>query len=137
MRGIVAASLPALVAALSLVATQAFANPHVRVENRITFEFDDHLVEGLRFARRFDDYFSSHAMRTHDLDGDGALGPEEIQALRTDSFDPLARFDYYVHVWVGNGPGGAGDTVVTMMLQRLEGVLPLTASVSVSAAGGR
>ena len=31
----------------------------------------------------------------------GAFGPAEVQALRTDSFDPLARFDYYVHIWVG------------------------------------
>ena len=51
----------------------------------------------------FDYFYSSHAIRTHDLDGDGALGPEEVRSLRADSFDPLARFDYHVHVWVGDG----------------------------------
>ena len=102
MRGVVATFLPAVVAALSLAATHALANPHVWVETRITFELDDLGVDGLRFEWRFDDYYSSHTIRTHDLDGDGALGPEEVRALRRDSFDPLARFDYYVHVWVGN-----------------------------------
>ena len=93
--------MPAIMTALSLVAMQALANPHVWVESRITFEVEDHRVEGLTFAWSFDDYYSSHTIRTHDLDGDGALGPEETQALRTETFDPLARFDYFVHVWVG------------------------------------
>ena len=101
MRRALEASLPAAVLALSLAATPALANPHVWVEARITFELEDHRVERLAFAWRFDDFFSSHAIRTHDLDGDGALGPEEMRALRADSFDPLARFDYHVHAWVG------------------------------------
>ena len=88
-------------AALSLTATQALANPHVWVETRITFELEDHRVERLRFEWRFDDFYSSHTIRTHDADGDGALGPEEIRALRAGAFDPLSRFDYHVHVWVG------------------------------------
>ena len=103
MRTVATVSLPAIVLVLSLSATQAQANPHVWVEPRITFELEGHRVEGLTFAWRFDEYYSSHTIRTYDLDGDGALGPAEVQALRADSFDPLARFDYYVHVWVGEG----------------------------------
>ena len=102
MRNALGALLTAIVPALSLAATPALANPHVWVETRITFELEDHRVEALTFAWRFDDFYSSHAVRTHDLDGDGALAPEEVRALRTDSFDPLARVDYYVHVWVAD-----------------------------------
>ena len=102
MRFALGTSLAAAVVALSLAATSALANPHVWVESRITFELEDHRVDALSFSWRFDDFYSSHAIRTHDLDGDGALAPEEVRSLRADSFDPLARFDYYVHVWAGD-----------------------------------
>ena len=102
MRFALGASLAAAVVALSLAAAPALANPHVWVESRITFELEDHRVDALSFSWRFDYFYSSHAIRTHDLDGDGALAPEEVRSLRADSFDPLARFDYYVHVWAGD-----------------------------------
>ena len=96
------ASLPTAVLILALAAAQALANPHVWVEARITFALEEHRVERLGFEWRFDDYYSAHAIRAHDLDGDGALEPDEVRALRADSFDPLARFDYFVHLWVSN-----------------------------------
>ena len=102
MRIVATVSLPAIALVLSLAAVQARANPHVWAEPRITFKLEGDRVGGLTFAWRFDEYYSSHTIRTYDLDGDGALEPAEVQALRTDSFDPLARFDYYVHVWVGD-----------------------------------
>ena len=101
MRSALGACLAVAIAVLS-PAPSALANPHVWVEARITFELEDHRVEALTFAWRFDDFYSSHAIRTHDLDGDGVLGPEEARGLRTGSFDPLARSDYHVHVWVGD-----------------------------------
>ena len=101
MRNPLGASLPAVVLVLALAATDARANPHVWVDTSITFELEEHRVEGLTFEWRFDDFFSSHTIRTHDLDGDGTLGPEEVRRLRTDAFDPLARSGYHVHVWVG------------------------------------
>ena len=91
--------LPALLLALSLAASQARANPHVWVESGMTFELGDRSVEGVTFAWRFDDYYSSHAIRIYDIDRNGALGDAELGALRTGAFDPLAQFGYYVHVW--------------------------------------
>ena len=110
MWNVARASLPAVLLALSLAVTQARANPDVWVETGITFELEDHRVKGLTFAWRFDDYYSSRAMQTYDLDGNGALDSAEVKKLRAESFDPLARFDYYVHVWVG-GERGEGPEV--------------------------
>jgi len=102
MGGVAGTSLPAVIAVLSLAPPTALANPHVWIEARVTFELVEHRVAGLGLTWRFDEFFSSHTIGIHDLDGDGELGPEELRALRADSFDPLARFDYHVHVWVGD-----------------------------------
>ena len=101
MWNIAGMSLTAVLFALSVAATQARANPHVWVETGVTFELEDHRVTGLAFTWRFDDYYSSHALRTHDLDGNGALESAEREKLRAESFDPLARYGYHVHVWAG------------------------------------
>ena len=103
MVGAVRASLPALFLALSLAGVQAHANPHVWVEAVITFEFTDHRVEGLAFVWRFDELYSSHTIRSYDRDGDGALAAAETAALRAETFDPLARLGYHVHIWAGGG----------------------------------
>ena len=103
MSGALRASLPLLLLALSLAVARVHANPHVWVEAVATFEFAEHRVTGLAFAWRFDEYYSSHTIRSFDRDGDGTLGAEETRALRTETFDPLARFDYYVHVWAESG----------------------------------
>lgn len=103
MSSAVTATLAMLLLALSLVAPPAYANPHVWVEAKMAFELEDHRIKGLTFTWRFDDYYSSHAIQFHDLDRDGALGPVEVQELRAETFDPLGRFDYHVHVWAGGG----------------------------------
>ena len=94
MPNLVRATLPALLLALSVAVPQARANPHVWVEARMAFELEDDRVQGLTFVWRFDDYYSSHTMRSYDLDRDGALGPAEMRTLRADTFAPLVQFDY-------------------------------------------
>ena len=103
MLGTVRSSLPVLLLALLLAVAQAHANPHVWVEAVTTFEFANDRVRGFTFMWRFDEYYSSHTIRSYDRDGDGALRAAETEALRAETFDPLARFDYYVHVWAEGG----------------------------------
>lgn len=103
MSPVVRALLPAIFLASSLGTAPARGNPDVWVEAGIVFEFEDYRVTGLTFVWRFDDYYSSRAIRTHDHDRNGVLGPAEVEELRTGTFDPLARFDYYVHVWARGG----------------------------------
>ena len=86
---------------LTLAAAEARANPDIWVRAAMTFAFEDHKVSGVAFSWSFDDYFSSHAIHTYDVDGDGALDGAEVERLRAEAFDPLSRVDYYVHIWAG------------------------------------
>ena len=86
----------------ALAAAEARANPDVWVETTITVSFDQQRVSGLNFTWTFDDFYSAHAIRTYDLDRDGALDPLEAGRLRAETFDPLSAADYHVHVWSGD-----------------------------------
>ena len=96
-------ALAALLLALLPAPPAAHANPHVWVEARMAFELQEHRVKGLTFVWRFDDYYSSHTIRSHDRDRDGVFTPAEMRALRAGTFDPLGRSDYHVHVWTEGG----------------------------------
>ena len=87
---------------VSLAAAEARANPDVWVETTIAMAFDDRRVSGLTFSWTFDDFYSAHAIRTYDLDRDGAFNSLESGNLRAETFDPLSAADYYVHVWSGD-----------------------------------
>ena len=79
----------------------AHGNPDVWVKAGATYRFEDGKVTGISFEWKFDQYFSSRTMRTYDADQSGVLEPKEIEHLRSEAFDPLKKFDYYVHIWVG------------------------------------
>ena len=81
-------------------ASSAYANPDVWIKAGITYRFEDNKVSAVSYMWRFDEYFSSRSVRTYDVDESGVLEPEEAERLRIEAFDPLAKFDYYVHVWV-------------------------------------
>ena len=99
MLHLVKALLLALVVAVSLGVGRVNANPDVWVTAGIIFRFEDARVNGLTYVWRFDDYYSSRAVQTYDSNRDGTFGPQEVARLRAESFDPLTRFGYYVHVW--------------------------------------
>ena len=101
-----------------LGATEAHANPDVWVESTITVAFDQQRVSGLEFSWSFDDFYSAHAIRTYDLDRDGALNPLESRNLRAEAFDPLSSDGYFVHVW--SGEEGHEGLVVDRFAARIE-----------------
>ena len=103
MPRVVKTVLPAILLALSLAPPRADANPHVWVEVRMAFEIEDHRVKGLLFTWRFDEYYSSHTIKSYDQDGDGFFRRTEMRALRAGMFDPLGQSDYHVHVWAAGG----------------------------------
>lgn len=81
--------------------SDAHANPDVWVTAGATYRFEDNKVTAITFEWRFDEYFSSRTIQTYDSNENGVLEPEEVEHLRGEAFDPLKKFDYYVHIWVG------------------------------------
>ncbi|MBN67006.1 MAG: hypothetical protein CMM94_05510 [Rickettsiales bacterium] len=99
LSGFIKALALVLLFGASLGAGRAHGNPDVWVTAEVIFRFEDTRVSGLTYVWRFDDYYSSRTIQTYDSNQDGILGRQEVARLRADSFDPLAQFDYYVHIW--------------------------------------
>ena len=88
-------------AVLLLGITNADANPDVWVKTGLTYQFDNGKLSGLQFTWQFDEYYSSRSIQTYDTNQNKILESDEVSRLRAEAFDPLARFGYYIHLWVG------------------------------------
>lgn len=91
----------ALTALVSLEFSAALANPDVWVKAGMTYRLEGGKITGISYDWEFDEFFSSRTIAFFDADQDGELGPAEVEHLRSEAFDPLARFSYFVHVWEG------------------------------------
>jgi len=96
---LVAPLFAALLAAMG--APEVHANPDVWVRAGATYHFEDSKVSAITFEWRFDAYFSSRTIQTYDRDKSGVFEATEIDRLRGEAFEPLEKFDYYVHIWDG------------------------------------
>ncbi|SVE27526.1 uncharacterized protein METZ01_LOCUS480380, partial [marine metagenome] len=84
----------------TLGAAKVHANPDVWIKGATIFSFEDDKIISIGFDWQFDKYFSSRTISIYDTDQTGFLEPKEVERLREESFDPLKKFDYYVHVWI-------------------------------------
>jgi len=92
----------AVLLTLAMAPAAGWGNPDVWVRVVSTWHFGAAGVTGVTFEWRFDDFFSARTASTYDANRNATLEPSESTHLREEIFDPLSRFDYYVHVWSGD-----------------------------------
>ena len=92
--------LLATVAAVAFSWRSASANPDVWVKTEMNYRFVESRITAISFEWQFDEYFSSRTIEAFDVNQNGTLEQGEIEHLRHEAFNPLKKFDYYVHVWV-------------------------------------
>ena len=79
-----------------LVASEAFAHPHVWVTARSELVYGpEGRMTAVRHAWTFDDMFSSFATQGLDADGDGKLTREELAPLAEVNVTSLAEFKFF------------------------------------------
>lgn len=84
---------------LGMVPAAGWGNPDVWVKVASTWRFETTGVTGIAFEWRFDEFFSTRTIGSYDANGNATLEAPEIARLREEAFDPLSRFNYYVHIW--------------------------------------
>lgn len=99
-----------ILAALIVGAPAAFAHPHVWVDTRSAFVFDDKgHVRAIRITWRFDELYSAFAIQGSDANSDGATDQSELQALADNNVKFLAEWRYFTDVKAGLADAHIGE----------------------------
>ena len=83
-------------AATTVDSDPAVAHPHVFVTSRSEVVFSPaKAITGIRHAWTFDPAYSSYVTQGLDLNHDGKLSADELQALAEENTESLKEFDYF------------------------------------------
>lgn len=80
--------------------TQTFAHPHVFVDNRLCFVFDERGLAGVEVTWHFDEMFSAGIIMDYDKNNDGKFDAKEVQNIKHDVFDNLKNYHYFVRIFI-------------------------------------
>ncbi len=87
----------------------AEAHPHVWIDYELTVNFDAGKIAALEMEWSFDEDFTAAVLR--DIVGEKkvkTLGAPEIAKIEKNAFSNLKNYDYFTHVFVGDGKAGVG-----------------------------
>src|SRR5690242_17481055 len=89
----------------ALVASPAFAHPHIFIDAKTAITFDDAgEVVSIHNTWTFDQAYSAWSIQGLDTNNDGKYSPEELQPLADDNMNGLADYEYYTFAGEGKDP---------------------------------
>jgi ABC-type uncharacterized transport system substrate-binding protein len=90
-------SAAALAASILLLATPAFAHPHVWITMRSDVVFNDKAeVTGIAVEWTFDDGYTQMALDGLDTNGDGVYSQTELEPLTQENLKSLKDYNYFI-----------------------------------------
>ncbi len=76
------------------------AHPHVFIDARVTFRFDESELLGCEVEWQFDEMFTSMIVLDFDVPRDGDFSKEDIRTIEEGAFRNLRNYDYYTYFFV-------------------------------------
>lgn len=91
-----------LVSALGILfgAVSVHAHPHVFIDSRVTFQFNEREMEGFWVEWHFDPLFTSMIVMDFGAPREGPFSSEVIRTIREGAFTNLRHYDYFTYVIV-------------------------------------
>ncbi|MBN1695878.1 MAG: DUF1007 family protein [Spirochaetales bacterium] len=77
-------------------------HPHVFIENKFTFVFDETGLDGIRVTWIFDEMFSASVIMDYDDNGNNIFERNESKAVEEGAFSNLINYNYFMHINVNN-----------------------------------
>ena len=90
--------------AIMIPIQEAQAHPHVFIVQRLDVVFDAKGLAGIKVRWKFDDMFASMIAGDHDLNKNGKLEANEIQAVKEKAFTFISKYNYFFFVKIDNTP---------------------------------
>ncbi len=82
----------------------AAAHPHVFASNRMTILFEHGVLKGITFCWTFDPMFSTMILTDFKPGADGTFSPQVTNAIKSNDFDNLENYHYFLVFSVGRQP---------------------------------
>ncbi len=87
----------------ALATGTVLAHPHVFIDSRVTFQFNEHEMEGFWVEWHFDPLFTSMIVMDFGASWEGSLSPNVVRAIREGAFSNLRNYDYFLYVLETDG----------------------------------
>lgn len=75
------------------------AHPHMFIDTRVTFQFDDGGLKGFWVTWWFDGGFTSMILTDYDFDRNGDFAGNEVAAIEGNAFSNLKNYNYFLYVY--------------------------------------
>ena len=86
--------------ALLLICFNASAHPHVWIDYKLIFEFDDAGLAGIHMEWLFDPMFSNMIYEDFDSNNDGKFSDSEIKDVNDNIFINLKDYNYFTSIYI-------------------------------------
>ena len=80
------------------------AHPHVFISNRMTVVFEGDELKGMAFSWTFDQFFTTMILHDFKPAADGTFSPEVTASVKSEDFDNLENYHYFLAFFVGQQP---------------------------------
>jgi ABC-type uncharacterized transport system substrate-binding protein len=76
------------------------AHPHMFIDSKVTFQFNENGLEGYWVAWWFDGGFTAMILTDYDIDKNGSFSPAEVREIEAGAFSNLENYGYFMFITV-------------------------------------
>jgi ABC-type uncharacterized transport system substrate-binding protein len=98
------------------------AHPHVFMDTRVDFQFNEEGLDGFWVEWHFDEFFTSGILFDFDSDKDKKLSDQEVKEIEKGAFSNLKNFDYFTYA-IAQGEKSAVKSVKHFQAEMKDGRL--------------
>lgn len=86
------------------VCSLSFAHPHVFIDYESSFIFEKGALVEIDIKWYFDMYFSVSTIENFDINANGKLDPDEVEAFKKITYDGIGEYNFFINLTINGEP---------------------------------